>query len=54
MAMKAGTKTITLRVSKELYDTILSEAKIEERSVNNFISYATKTYIETKKNGVKK
>ena len=52
--MKAGTKTITLRVSKELYDNILNEAKIEERSVNNFISYAVKTYIETKKDGVKK
>ena len=54
VAMKAGTKTITLRVSKELYDNISNEAKIEERSVNNFISYAVKTYIETKKDGVKK
>ena len=54
MVMKAGTKTITLRISKELHDNILNEAKIEERSVNNFISYAVKTYIETKKNNVKK
>lgn len=54
VVMKAGTKTITLRVSKELYDSILNEAKIEDRSVNNFISYAVKTYIEAKKDGVKK
>ena len=54
MVMKAGTKTITLRVPKELYDNISNEAKIEERSINNFISYAVKAYIETKKDGAKK
>lgn len=46
--MKPGTKTVTLRISKELYEAILNEANVEERSVNNFISYAVKTYIENK------
>lgn len=54
MAMKPGTKTLTLRVSKELYESILNEAQTEERSVNNFIAYAVKTYIENKKEYVKK
>ena len=49
MAMKPGTKTVTLRISKELYETIFNEAIKEERSVNNFISYAVKSYIENKK-----
>ena len=48
VVMKPDTKTITLRVSKDLYEIILNEANIEERSVNNFISYAVKTYIENK------
>lgn len=48
--MKPGTKTMTLRISKELYDAVLNEANTEERSVNNFIAYALKTYIESKKN----
>lgn len=50
MVMKPGTKTVTLRISKELYEAILNEANIEERSVNNFIAYAVKIYIENKKN----
>ena len=54
MVMKVGTKTITLRISKELYDTVLNEANTEERSINNFISYAVKSYIENKKENVKK
>ena len=54
VVMKPGTKTVTLRISKELYEAILNEANIEERSVNNFISYAVKTYIENKKYGEKK
>ena len=54
MAMKPGTKTITLRVSPELYEAILKEASIEERSVNNFIVYAVKMYIESKKESAKK
>ena len=51
--MKPGTKTITLRVSQDLYDAIVNESNIEERSINNFITYAVKTYIETKKESVK-
>ena len=54
VVMKPGTKTVTLRISKELYEDILNEANIEERSVNNFISYAVKTYIENKKECIKK
>lgn len=53
MVMKPGTKTITLRVSQDLYDAIVNESNIEERSINNFITYAVKTYIETKKESVK-
>ena len=52
--MKPGTKTVTLRIAPELYEAILKEASAEERSVNNFITYAVKTYIESKQNGVKK
>ena len=54
MVMKPGTKTVTLRISKELYNDILNEANMEDRSVNNFISYAVKKYIENKKENVKK
>ena len=54
VAMKPGTKTVTLRIAPELYETILKEANTEERSVNNFIAYAVKTYIESKQYGVKK
>ena len=52
--MKPGTKTITLRISQELYDDVLTEANVENRSVNNFITYAVKSYIEKKKENEKK
>ena len=48
MAMKPGTKTITFRVSEEVYDQITKEAKNEERSINNFVTYAVKEYIKNK------
>lgn len=48
MAMKEGTKTITFRVSEELYNTIVEAARNEERSINNFITFAVKEYIKTK------
>ena len=54
MAMKEGTKTITLRVPSDLYEGIINTAKDEDRSANNFISHVVKTYIENKKQNVKK
>lgn len=54
MVMKPGTKTITFRVSEELYNAILSEANKEERSINNFVTYAVKEYIKNKEQNVKK
>lgn len=54
MAMKPGTKTITLRVSEEMYDKISDMARNEERSINNFVAYAVKKYIETNSRDVKK
>jgi predicted HicB family RNase H-like nuclease len=53
VTMKPGTKTVTLRISQELHEAIIKEAAIEERSVNNFIAYAMKVYIESKQNGAK-
>lgn len=52
--MKPGTKTITFRVSEELYSKIINMAKNEERSINNFVTYAVKEYIESKITDVKK
>lgn len=54
MIMKAGTKTITFRMSEELYNEITIEANKEERSINNFITYAVKEYLKNKEEGVKK
>ena len=54
MVMKEGTKTITFRVSEELYNAISEEARKEERSVNNFVTYAVKEYLKTKEQSVKK
>lgn len=48
MAMKEGTKTITFRVSEDVYNAISKEAKSEERSLNNFITYVVKEYIKNK------
>lgn len=52
--MKPGTKTITLRVSEELYLKISDMAKKEERSINNFVTYAVKEYIDVKTKCAKK
>lgn len=54
MIMKAGTKTITFRMSEELYNAIITEAQNEDRSINNFITYAVKEYIKNKQESVKK
>jgi predicted HicB family RNase H-like nuclease len=51
--MKPGTKTVTLRIPKELHEAILKEADLEDRSVNNFIAYAVKMYIELKSDAKK-
>lgn len=52
--MKSGTKTITFRISEELYSKISEEAEKEERSINNFVTYAVKEYIENKNKNAKK
>lgn len=52
--MKPDTKTITLRVSEELYFKIIDMAKNEERSINNFVTYSVKEYIKNKSKDVKK
>ena len=44
--MKPGTKTITLRVSSELYSKITDAASKEERSINNFITYIMKEHVQ--------
>ena len=54
MVMKAGTKTITFRVSEDVYNQIIEEAQNEERSINNFVTYIVKEYIKNKNQGVKK
>ena len=54
MVMKPGTKTITLRVSEELYSRIIDMAKNEDRSINNFVAYAVKEYIANKNQNEKK
>lgn len=46
--MKSGTKTITFRMSQELYEKISKTAKQEERSINNFITYVVKEHIQNK------
>ena len=46
--MKQGTKTITLRVPEQLYLQIAEEAQNDGRSINNFLTYAIKLYIENK------
>jgi len=39
-------KTITLRVDDELYEKFKEHAKIENRSISNFIETATISYIK--------
>ena len=52
--MKQGTKTITFRVSEDIYSEIVNTAKQEERSINNFITYVVKEYLKNQNGGVKK
>ena len=47
--MKEGTRTITFRVSEDLYFSIMKEADKEERSANNFLTYVVKKYIDEKR-----
>lgn len=39
-------KTITLRIDDDIYDKFKNHAKIENRSLSNFIETATKKYID--------
>ena len=51
--MKQGTKTITFRVSEDVYSEIVDTAKQEERSINNFITYVIKEYLKNQNSGQK-
>ena len=48
--MKQGTKTITFRISEDVYSEIVIAAKREERSINNFITYVVKEYLKNQNN----
>ena len=55
MVMKEGTKAITFRVPEELKLQIEMQAFKENRSVNNFLQYVVKEYLEMqKKRGYRK
>lgn len=49
MAMKEGTKTLSLRISSELKFDIEKEAYKQGRSVNNLLNQIIKEYVETVK-----
>ncbi len=40
------TKTVSLRIDEELYDSLKVHADAENRSISNFIETATMRYIE--------
>ena len=52
MVMKKGAKVITVRTSEQLKFQIELEANKQGRSVNNFLNFIIKDYIE-KENKVK-
>lgn len=49
MAMKPGTKTLSLRISGELKFEIEKEAVRQNRSVNNLITHILTQYFENEK-----
>lgn len=51
MAMKEGTKTLSLRISGELKFELEKEAVKQNRSVNNLIAYILTQYFEGEKRG---
>jgi predicted DNA-binding protein len=40
------TKTVSLRIDEELYNSLIVHAEAENRSISNFIETATMRYIE--------
>ena len=51
MAMKEGTKVITLRVDEQLKFELERLAFKQDRSLNNFITHVLKEYVEQKEKG---
>ena len=49
MAMKEGTKTLSLRISEELKFELEKEAVRQSRSVNNLLIHIIKEYFEGEK-----
>ena len=55
MAMKEGTKTLSLRIPGELKFEVEKEAVRQNRSVNNLLTHIIKEYFESeKKRGYRK
>ena len=49
MAMKPGTKTLSLRIDGELKFELEKEAVKQSRSVNNLLTHIIKQYFENEK-----
>lgn len=49
MAMREGTKTLSLRISEEMKFELEKEAVKQNRSVNNLLTHIIKQYFESEK-----